>query len=93
MRLKNSQKKRHPIEHTWNMVNSVTHDHMVFITVYAAERQNLRSSWSRREASDAINSASRVDDDLTKYVQDENKPFKDVQIEIEKGEEDQKKKR
>ena len=67
--IKTNKKKRHAIEHTsWNMVNGVTHDHMVLIAVYAAERQDLRSSWSRRGAWDAIISASRVDDDMTKYV-------------------------
>ena len=41
---------------------------MVPIAMYAAERQDIRSSWSRREAGDANNSGSRVDDEITKYV-------------------------
>ena len=49
---KTKTKKRHVIENTsWNMVNCVTHDHMARIAVYAAaERQDLRSSWWRRDA-------------------------------------------
>ena len=64
-----NKKKRHVIKHTsWNMVNGVTHDHMVPIAVYAAEWQDLRSSWSRRKAWDAINSGSRVEDEITKRM-------------------------
>ena len=67
--IEKKKKERHVIEHTsWNMVHGVTHDYMVLIAVYAAERQDLRSSWWRREAWDAINSGSRVDDEKTKYV-------------------------
>ena len=58
-----NKKKRH--EHAWN---TVTHGHLVRIAVYAVERQDLRSSRSRREAWDATNSGSRVDDEITKYV-------------------------
>ena len=50
------------------MLNGATQDHMVPIAVYAAERQDIRSSWSRRAAWNAIDSGSRVDDEITIYV-------------------------
>ena len=46
---KKKKKKRH--EHTsWNMLIGETHDYMVPIALYGEERQDLRSSWSTREA-------------------------------------------